>query len=88
MLGTYLLRAVSMIELFCLQMRSLSHHCLIYSLYLRMPMNIVENILAFGEFYSMENDHSVNLGKFIGQNSVLNEKIETFIKQSFILKAP
>ena len=51
-------------------------------------MNIVKNILAFGEFYSMENDHSVNLGKFIGQNSVLNEKIKTFIKQSFILETP
>lgn len=49
-------------------------------------MNIVENILAFGKFCSMENDHSVNSGKFIGQNSVINEKIETFIKQSFILE--
>ena len=88
MLGTYLLSTVSMVELFCLQMRSLSHHCLIYSLYLRTPMNIVKNILAFGEFYSMENDHSVNLGKFIGQNSVLNEKIKTFIEQSFILETP
>lgn len=86
MLGTYLLRAVSMVELFCLQMRSLSHHCLIYSLYLRTLVNIVENILAFGKFCSMENDHSVNSGKFIGQNSVINEKIETFIKQSFILE--
>ena len=87
MLGTYLLRAVSMVELFRLQMRSLSHHCLIYSLYLRTPMNIVKNILAFSELYSMENDHSANSGKFMGQNSVLNEKID-FIKQSFMLEAP
>lgn len=43
--------------------------------------------MAFGKFYSMENGHSVNSGKFIGQNSVINaEKIETFIKQSFILE--
>lgn len=86
MLGTYLLRAVSMVELFRLQMRSLSRHCLIYSLYLRTPMNIVKNILTFSEFYSMENDHSANSGKFMGQNSVLNEKID-FIKQSFMLEA-
>lgn len=48
-------------------------------------MSIVNNMLAFCEFHSMEVEHSSNSGKFISQNSVLNDKKENCVEQNFSL---
>lgn len=49
-------------------------HCLICSLCLRTSVSIVDNVLAFCCFYSLESEHSTNSEKLISQSSILNEK--------------
>lgn len=61
------------------------HMAVTVSLSLRTPVSIVNNILAFCEFYSMENEHVANSGEFISQIQYLMKKLGC-VKQDFFLR--
>lgn len=54
------------------------------SLCLRTPVSIVHNILAFCEFYSMENEHAASSGEFSRIQYLMKKKID-YVEQNFFL---